>query len=170
MAEVLTCGVYQSTFDVAGQTVSAVQARMTKLWTIPPTAKPWVTGTSCLSGMWVSASYVILPGDRIDFRTPNRSRSVCSECDKPTFTEIQGYPLCHDHYTHTVTHCTEHNWMLDSTEVFHERGKPVFRSFYFCTICNRAVIAKSNESADEAWTNRQRERLLRIEKLLTEDV
>jgi hypothetical protein len=166
LAETILYGAYSGQFDVAGKTVEDAYKRIAHMWNVPRTAVCY------LNGGVATRTHLILPGATLEFRQRpiSRSRTVCSECDEPTFTEIDGYPLCHAHYLHTVTHCTEHVWLLDSTEVFQEKGKPIILAFYFCTICHRAVIARAHESADQAWVNRQRERLLRIEKLLTEDV
>jgi hypothetical protein len=156
-------GAYASRLDLEGKTVDQAYKIVGVLWNVPATA------TAKVNGHVVNWTYQIKAGDTLAFGANSRSRTVCAECDKPTFTEIDGYPLCHAHYQHTITHCTEHHWMLDSTQVFQERGRPVFLSFYFCTICSRAVIARSHETPEQAWVNRQRERLLRIQKLLTEE-
>jgi hypothetical protein len=162
----VTYGAYSTVLNFnAPLTVAGVLRNYAALWNIPSTVYARVNGRS------VAMSYKCHDQDRIEFHKAATSQSICSCCPQPTERVIDGVAYCYDHLQQFIDACSEHYWILDDTKVFVQPkdGRPVVRSFYYCSICAIAVVAKAGEAPEEAWINRHREKLLIIERQLTEE-
>lgn len=98
-----------------------------------------------------------------------RSISICSVCDADRTGMLNGIPFCDHHYWAAAADCTDHQWVMDSTEVFNTSKGPVIRAFYFCLTCGAGAITKPGEEPREAQHREARDSLLRAQQLLEDE-